>query len=50
MLGFLGGISVVALFLMRNEFKPAMFFMWAVAAGVGWFHAHGSAFCGVVGV
>lgn len=41
MLGALGGTSVVAMLLCRNQFRPAVFVLWLVSALVMWLHANG---------
>jgi hypothetical protein len=41
MLGALGGITIVALVLLRDRFRLPVFVMWLMAALTMWFHEHG---------
>lgn len=40
MLGALGGVSVVALFLVKDKFRPAVFALWSMVAGTMYIHEH----------
>lgn len=44
MLGALGGMSVVALILNRDEFKPSVFLTWLLAALTMFIHANPGVF------
>jgi len=41
MLGALGGVSIVALILVRDEFRPTVFLLWLMFAAVAWMHEFG---------